>query len=350
MKKAFFYGVLAALPILILEGLFRLLPVSNPPYLEPVTGRDPVVHYQRNVDYRYSNGWNFAIRARTRTNNYGYHHRSDYRPQDTTPLLMVVGDSFVEAQALDTGKSVADLLHATVADKGRVYGIGISGAPLSQYLAFAEFSRDTFRPRAMAFVIIGNDYDESLLKYKSEPRFHYFAEGRDGLELQRVDYSRSTVKTLLRESAFVRYVVLNVAPARIFHQSAQAEPADRIADSKRAVDYFLEQVPLKTGLAADAVVFVVDAVRPAMYSAETLRAAESGYESRMRQYFIEQAQRRGFTVLDLQPVFLRRHEQDGARFEFPTDGHWNELGHRVVAEEIRNTPLFARLFPIEGAH
>jgi acetyltransferase AlgX (SGNH hydrolase-like protein) len=95
---------------------------------------------------------------------------------------------------------------------------------------------------------------------------------------------------------------------------------------------------------------VVDAVRPAMYSAETLRAAEGGYESRMRQYFIEQAQRRGFTVLDLQPVFMRRHEQDGARFEFPTDGHWNELGHRVVAEEIRNTPLFARLFPIEGAH
>jgi len=59
----------------------------------------------------------------------------------------------------------------------------------------------------MTVAIIGNDFDESLLKYKTEPRFHYFAE--DG-SLTRVDYQLSTAKKLLRHSATLRYVMLNL--------------------------------------------------------------------------------------------------------------------------------------------
>src|SRR5436309_204146 len=58
MKKAFFYCVLILLPLLIMEGFFRLLPVSNPPYLLPVSAEHPVVHYQPNIEYLSSGGWN----------------------------------------------------------------------------------------------------------------------------------------------------------------------------------------------------------------------------------------------------------------------------------------------------
>ena len=357
MKRAFFYCVLILLPFLIMEGFFRLLPVSNPPYLLPVSAEHPVVRYQPNIEYLSSGGWNFSIRTRMRTNNFGYNNLWDYHPEDTTPLLMVIGDSFVEALTVDSGKSAAEVLNSTVSGRGRVYSIGVSGAALSQYLAFAEFSRTTFRPSAMAFFIIENDFDESLFKYKSEPRLHYFEENGNGFVLRRVDYERSTIKTFLRNSAFVRYVMLNLNAGLIVENLrrprcrsedpyACEEPAPlerRIADSKRAVDYFLDQVPAKSGLGSDSIVFVMDAMRPAMYSAEALLKAQNSYVSQMRQYFMKQARSRGYEVLDMQPVFMGKHRLDNSRFEFPTDGHWNELGNRVVAEEIRKSAVCTRI-------
>ena len=93
----------------------------------------------------------------------------DYHPasQDESPLLAIIGDSYVEAAQVANRKSMHGLLASRFDGKGRIYGLGYSGAPLSQYLAFADFARNEFKPDAMAFVIIGNDFDESLLKYKS---------------------------------------------------------------------------------------------------------------------------------------------------------------------------------------
>ena len=359
MKKAFFYCVLILLPFVIMEGFFRLLPVSNPPYLLPVTAEHPVVHYQPNIEYLSSGGWNFSIRTRMRTNNFGYNNLWDYHPEDTTPLLMVIGDSFVEAMTVDSGKSAAEILNSAVSGRGRVYSIGVSGAALSQYLAFAEFSKNSFHPSAMAFFIIDNDFDESLLKYKAEPRFHYFKENGHGFELQRVDYQRSAIKTFLRKSALLRYVMFNLQAGatleRLRHRCRSEDPyacaagspaalEQRIVDSQRAVDYFLDQVPAKSGLGGDSIVFVVDALRPAMYSAETLLKAQNSYVSRMRQYFMKQARSRGYEILDMQPAFMGKHRLDNSRFEFPTNGHWNELGNRVVADEIRKSAVFTRIF------
>src|SRR5918996_1920518 len=209
LKKVVLYSVLLFFfPLLILEGALRLSPVSSPPYLLPVNEHNPVARYQPNVEYQYSWGPDFAVRARKRSNNFGFTHVADYRADARTPLLMVIGDSFVEAQAVDAGRSAPELLHAGLAGRGRVYSIGVSGAPLSQYLVFAKYASRTFRPDAMAFVVISNDFDESLLKYKSEPRFHYFDERG---ALRRVDYRLSTAKQLLRHSAFLRYLMFNLA-------------------------------------------------------------------------------------------------------------------------------------------
>lgn len=360
LKKTCFYLVLVLLPFLIMEGIFRLLPVSNPPHILPVSERTPVARFQPNVEYFFSSGWNFAIRASKRSNNFGYVNVSDYHPDDTTPLLAVIGDSFVEAHAIETGKSAWEILDSSLRGAGRVYSIGLSGAPLSQYLVFARFARNAFRPRAMAFIIIGNDFDESLLKYKADPRFHYFAENGEDLELRRVDYELSGARTVLRKSAFVRYVMLNLVAGHVLEDvrrslavltDARADahrnettPKERLDDSRRAVDKFFAELPAASGLASDSILFVVDAMRPAIYSTEALLRARAGYVSQMRRYFMEQAAARGYEVIDLQTPFMERHRLDGSRFEFPTDGHWNALGHEIVAREIRNSTVFSRVF------
>ena len=351
-------AALVLLPFLVLEGAFRLLPVSDPPAVLPVSAGQPVARLQPNVEYLYSRDWNFSVTAPKRSNNFGYIHRADYRPEQKSPLMLVIGDSFVEANVVRIGRSAAELLHERVAGRGRVYSIGLSGAPLSQYLVFADYARATFRPSAMAFCIIGNDFDESLLKYKSDHRFHYFEERGGRLELRRVDYRLSPAKKLLRESAFLRYVMLNLsAGARIDELLQRLRGADlgsrysgavleqRVVDSQRAVERFFELLPAASGLGPDAIVFVLDAVRPALYSPETRRQAEDGYHSRMRRYFAREAAARGYEVIDMAPAFLAWHARDGARFEAaPTDSHWNELGHRVVAGEVEKSRVFERAF------
>jgi hypothetical protein len=128
VKDLLLYCVLAlAVPFLVLEGAFRLLPVTDPPHLLPVAAENPVARFQPNVEYRYSAGWNFAIQSRKRSNNFGYNNISDYHPEKTAPLLMVIGDSFVEAHAVDAGKSAAEILKLRLAGKGRVYSVGLSG-------------------------------------------------------------------------------------------------------------------------------------------------------------------------------------------------------------------------------
>jgi hypothetical protein len=357
IRKLFLYLFLATVvPFALLEAAFRFLPVSYPPHLEPVTAKDPVTRFVANVDYRYSAGPDFAINTRKRTNNFGYNHYADYDPRSRSPLFMVIGDSFVEAQAVDNGKTAAELLHAAVQDKGRVYSIGVSGAPLSQYLVFAQYAARTFRPDAMAFFIIGNDFDESLLKYKTEPRFHYFEERDGAVDLRRVDYELSPAKKLLRHSAFLRYAMLNLwiehRIEMLFKGPRDLEPPakleQRVRDSERAVDWFFERLPAMSAMAPQSIVFVLDAVRPAIYEENALKGSETGYHARMRHYFAAQARARGYALIDLQPVFIARHKQDGARFEFPADSHWNELGNRLVAEQLARSGVFTGLFRDRG--
>ena len=347
--------LLVVIPFLILEGGFRMLPVAAPPYLLPVNAVNPVARFEPNQDYVYGANWNFAIRSHKHSNNYGFNHYADYDPSAKTPLFAVIGDSFVEAHEVDVGKSAAELLHASLHGAGRVYSFGISGAPLSTYLAYADWARLNFRPNAMAVVVIANDFDESLLKYKDEPRLYYFND--TGL-LVRVDYQISPLKKLMRHSAFLRYLQHHLL---FTHRLAALEQrltgevgpdyeqtmAKRMPDMKRAVDYFLAQLPERSGLDTAKIALILDADRPAIYSDAARAKAENGYFDRMRNYIGAEARRRGYQLIDLEPVFVAHYKRDGQRFEFPTDKHWNELGQRVVAEELEKSELYRAVF---GGH
>jgi hypothetical protein len=334
------------LPFLLLEGVFRLLPVAYLPSIQPVSERSPVVRFEPNVEYRYSRDWNFSVVTQKRTNNFGFIHSADYRPEERSPLLAVIGDSLVEANQVPSGRSFAERLNAALAGRGRVYSLGISGAPLSQYLVYAEFARDAFRPSAMAFVVAPNDFEESLLKYKTEPRFHYFAE--DG-SLKRLDYELSTTKKVLRHSAALRYVMQNLeawhrVEALVKPPVAAPESPSRLADARRAVEYFLDHLPAKTGLRPEAIVFLLDPLRPALYAdPERVR---NGLYGRTAGYFADQAAARGYEVVDLAPAFLERHARGEPIEVGPTDSHWNARGHELVAVQLARSAVFGRTFPL----
>ena len=273
--------------------------------------------------------------------------------------MMVVGDSYVEANQVDAGKTAAELLHLKTTNEGRVYSIGLSGAPLSQYLVFAQYSMDVFQPGSIVFIIIANDFDQSLLKYYYRTRFHLFREDNNDLILQIGDYSISNTRKLLRRSAFIRYVMLNLEAKKSLDRLLRRGPVqkieyignvpatvsnERISDSMRAVDAFFDQLPARSGFDAADILFVIDGLRPALYSAQSIENTKNSFAAEMMRYFEDQATILGYEVIDMQPVFIRKNRLDNSRFEFETDGHWNEMGHSLVANEIEKSSVFKATF------
>jgi hypothetical protein len=334
---------------------------------QPVSATNPVLHFAPNRPFTYSRGWNFADVNRGSTNGHGWVSPIQYDSAASAPLLAVIGDSYVEAAMVPPESTVTRRLARTANGRARVYSFGASGAPLSQYLMEAEYARDRFRPSALAVVVVGNDFDESLLRYKSAPGFHYFVDdGRGGLVLRRVDLQIAPMRRLARHSALAYYVLVNLhaqetlaslasrAPSGSSPQFVGNTPADagstRVADSKRAVDQFLAELPARAGLPPARIAIVIDGIRAAVYSPAVARDAAGSYFDVMRRYLAAMAQARGFEVVDLQPAFEARYARDRRPFEVSSgDAHWGPLGHEVAAEAIAHSHVFASVSPTATA-
>ena len=345
--------------ILLLEAVLSRFPVREPMNPQPVNAQHPYIHSEPNRVHRFSRGWNFAIQSMKRINNFGYPSDDDFDPKSDVPLLAVVGDSYVEALQVENREALPSVLHARVAPRGgRVYGLGFSGAALAQYLAYAKFFGAVFRPRAMVFVVVGNDFDESLLKYKKVPGFHYLREAASGqLELLRVDRgSRSAIESVVARSNLARYLFGTVGigdvwltvrswagltPRRVWAGNAPfAVDSQRYRDSLAAIDYFLAHAAQFAQLTPRQVLLVVDGIRPHPYSARDSAAVANSYFASMRKLILARAAQLGYETVDLESVFANQFRIDGRRFEFQTDAHWNAHGHKIVADAIASTKVF----------
>lgn len=315
----------------------------------PVTAADPAFRFEPNRTWSFSRYWDLSLRNRVHTNNRGFISNIDYDPASSRPLVAFIGDSFVEAVMVPWAESVQGRLHNELGDSVRFYSFGSSGSPLSQYLAYAEYARDTFQPERMVFLIIGNDYDESLLHRKDDPGHHYFRIEDDGsVELTRVDFDRSPIRLLASKSRFLRYLVesyhettikVGIATTDIRYVGGtfdNVEP-DRVNDSKIAVDAFLARLPEASGLARSQILIAVDGIRRELYDPAALERVSDSYVALMRRYMIENAEQAGFEVIDMQPIFIEDYKRRGERFEFPTDAHWNGNGHGVFAQVVKES-------------
>ena len=345
-------------PLLGVELLLRVLPVHGSTRRAPVDDEHPIMRFEPDREFTWSRDWNFSIVNTVAVNNAGFVSDVDYRADAPGPLLAVVGDSYVEAFMVPYRSTCAGRLATLLEPAARVYSFGMSGAPLSQYLAFARHARDTYRPDGLVVVVIDNDYDESLIEYGAKVRFHQFADRGGRVALERIDHAPSLRSRLLLRSALVRYLVHNLQALesarrvrsrvtgtedpRLFsvHTPARAERA-RVAASKRAVDAFLDLLPAYAGLDPGRIVFVVDGIRPHLYDGRALAAARGSFVDVMRRYFLANADRAGYAAIDLQPRFIAHYRRRRQRFEWPRDDHWNALGHERCFDAVAGSGLLS---------
>jgi hypothetical protein len=341
--------------LLLIEAMLWLFPVSSSTGAMSLDDRNPVMRYTPNQEYVFSKGWNFEIVNRGRINNYGFVNEQDYSRHTEDGPVVVIGDSYVEAMMVPYEHTVQGRLAQALAPHRAVYSVGTSGSQLADYLEYAKFASTEFHPHAMVFVIVGNDFDESLAQYNSGAGYHFERVAERGdFRVVRTDYQPSWWKRFIRHSAVVRYLWKTVGVGDLSHlvsgqvdqyvgNTQASTSGERLADSQSAVDFFLSQLPQRTSLSASRILFVMDAARPDLYSASASEQSGTSYFHLMRRYFLNRAASLGYEAIDMHPRFYARHQIDGAKFEFTIDGHWNSLGHEEAAKAIAASDTFKRL-------
>src|SRR5262249_6586703 len=122
------------------EIALRFMPVATGLWSRPVDASQPVFRFAPNRDFLFSRDWDFSLTNQGHINNDGFVNDEDYAVDDPRPLLAAVGDSQVEAAMVPSGKTFYRRLAQQLDRKGRVYSFAASGAPLSQYLIWAQYA------------------------------------------------------------------------------------------------------------------------------------------------------------------------------------------------------------------
>ncbi|MEN8236398.1 MAG: hypothetical protein ABFQ95_02435 [Pseudomonadota bacterium] len=337
------------------EVVLRFLPVYDGFSFLAVNDQNPTFRATPNRIVQVSKGWNFVLANKKNVNNAGFLNKQDYTEKGIRPLVAVVGDSYVEALQVTDEEPYFELL--SQANPGvRVYSFGFSGAGLSQYLAWIKFAHDSYHNDYLIVNVVGNDYDESLKKYKFQRGFYlYDIDDNGDLPLVRHDWAMNPIIKLFHCSALARYLVYNLhvldVVAMLKHRfSKQEDYAGNVAasvdqerenDSYRAVDAFLRDLPAYSGLSYQKVLFVIDADRSVVYNPSSEYVAQSNktYVAKMSEYLKLQATKLGCTVIESVDVFAKDYQQHKQRFEFAkeADWHWNSRGHRIIAEAIQRS-------------
>ena len=358
MLAAVTVGVTVIVLLGAAEIVLRFLPVATGMRTVAVSASSPVFHFAPNRNFLFLRDWDMIMANRGHINNAGFVNDQDYRKDDKTPLLAVVGDSYIEAAMAPYGQTLHGRLAKNFEGRLRVYSFGASGAPLSQYLIWARHAVREYGAQALLINVVGNDFDESLAAYKAGTGFwHYVPDANGQLQLRLFAYRPGMLRDIALNSALVRYLRFHLqAGARwqelksLFGGPAMAEPryagntaagADpaRIRDSLAVIDAFFRDLPKYTGLPAERIAFTLDGFR----YPDVAENSAGSYFDLMRRAFKEKAQAAQYEVIDLDPAFFARYRRTGERFEFARDGHWNPIGHAVAFDAVLHSQFLAAL-------
>lgn len=340
MKKKIYYLIFfLILYLILLELIFFLLPTSEVFSRNEVNNENRLLSYKENEDIIFSNKWNFKNIVNKKTNNYGFINSIDYK-KDGNPDLMVIGDSYVDAYQVNNKDSITEQLSNKIKNFN-VYSLSMSGSALSQYLYYAEFAEINFNPKEYLFLIVHNDFDESICKYKKKEGAHCFNEY---WELELIDFNGYGFwKSLMRKSSVIRYLILNV---RInYHKilinlniRKKSENINSSTDYNQKVDvskfminkFFMN---LRKIIPDKKITLMLDGDRMPIYI-ENFKKDQ--FFNTMKDEVKNKSSLFNIEIIDLDPIFRKHYEKNKKWFEIKNEGHWNKLGHTVAADSYIN--------------
>ena len=335
--------------VILIEILFQILPVSDSLKIQAINENNPIMHFKKNMEVNKQVGFNFSHIVTKKINNYGFATDLDFSPKRslTKSTAIIIGDSYVEAIQVEN----KDTFHGRLSKSFKninIYPIGVSGSPLSQYVANMIFAKKEFDPDVYIFVIISNDFDESWFEVKKSNGFHYFND-KGAIEL--INYNPSFLKNLLRNSAFLRYLFLDLkinAQIKMFLSSRyenKNENSKNLEVNKKlgitAIDFFFKNI---NKISKDKkIILLLDGDRSSIYENKIQRKQNQNIKIFYDKVIELSKDYQKIYIIDLHKFFLEDWHKKKQKFNFDNDFHWNEYGHKIVSESLQKNNLLNEL-------
>ena len=326
--------------------------------LENVT-KDQVVRYKpgTRATFRHPDGTASTVVV----NAQGWNSRHPFYVQEKVrdvTRIAIVGDSYVHGAFVDREEHFAARLEDALADRGakaEVYRFGMDGAPLSQYLHMLRREVLAYRPDVVVIPLIHNDFDESYRFLKTRYASSFMKLERtgsgDGVREIAPATFKPGVADVLRQSAAFRYIYYETGlylrvkafVSRYFWGGAeQFDPrfVSSAVDVRRIRDhgsnrffarYAMSEIAKLSRQHGFKLLFVMDGVREAVYEMEPRTQWEV---AKLNELAGDLSRQLDLNFVDLQDVFASDFGQNGERFEFAFDWHWNGRGNQIVAEVL----------------
>jgi hypothetical protein len=323
--------------LLLLEALFRLLPVST----STLTGYyfDPhILTYPAHHEWRSATGWDLRNAQVLHSNNFGFVAEHDFVRNEGA--IALIGDSYVEASMLSASDRLGAQLERALGGGRPVYAMGSPGTALLDYAERVRFARQRLGVRDVVILMERGDVRQSLC---GSGNVHYACLDRQSLAAATDRRPSPTlVKRLLRGSALAQYLTsqLKLEPVQLWKRlfsgtvpggpklpSGPAGSAAASESSIRVVDAvfraFMERVQTP---APGRMVIVLDSPRHGS-------AVTPASEADERRHFLSLARKAGLTVVDTEPLYRAHYQRSTLSLDVsPQDGHLNSLGLQIIAQ------------------
>jgi len=344
-------GALAA--VCALEAALQLLPVSTATqtgyYIDPA-----ILTYPGGHRFTSSAGWDMRHAQRHTANNLGFIAAHDFVPDRNA--IALIGDSHVEAVAVDAAQRPDAVLEAALGDGRPVYAFGSPGTSLLDYAERVRFAATRLGVVDFIVLVVPGDIRQSLCG--SGQIGAPCLDATSGQARTELQTPPGAMKRVLRHSALAQYlfsqlkISLDAAPAALLRLPLQVIPGQQAAAKKTtpsaataaatnepAVDevarQFFERIrPHVRGR----LLLVVDRpFRPELGRADFDADAER---------FIALAHAQGADVLDMASTYAKHAQQSPLSLAVgPNDQHHNAMGvqllMRAVAARFQARPATA---------
>lgn len=264
------------------------------------------------------------------------------------PKLLIIGDSYTQAINVPTDKTYPALLSKALPIE--VFSYGGGGFGTLQELMVLEDVIDEINPDVVVLQFCSNDFINNSFTLESKSKINnnrlvrpYLSPG--GEILYRNPFFRSTfLADHLQTSR-----LFNALANRLYVRSGESveaviarNPGDpEFQESVAVTRTLLDRLRHRVGNGRKLLVFASDGARTRITTLPEQYQAYSGVA--------EQALVRILNTLQIPfiagvPDALADMEAKGAVVKDSDGAHWNELGHKLVAEELQKTAAFTRIF------
>ncbi len=296
-----------------------------------------------------ANGWNST--------------KTEYKKekQPGTLRIAVIGDSYVQASAVNVPEAFAEIIEQDLNKSGiksEVYRFGIDGAPLTQYLHMLRKEAMQYKPDIVVVQLIHNDFDETYRFLYGRYSSSFLKLNIEGSKISEIDpapYNPGLVDWL-RKSRTFRFLYYHTGLSRTVRNTINLtrddeKPANEAKPPKHgfvqsAIDvrninelekiriatrYVMSEMKKLSEANGFKLVFSMDAVREAIYSGNPASEYEAAALNKIAD---KEAKKLELSFLDLTGPFTAAYKSNNKKFEFPWDWHWNKNGNHVAGSAI----------------